>query len=235
MVLSSREDEAGKVQALDLGADDHGRWLGVPSGTRFTRPGAEYVSPTDQVVLVPADAWVATFHAPGGPVGLYVDITTPAVWHPGPRGTRRLIAIDLDLDVVRGTTGRVWIDDEDEFADHRVSLGYPDEIAALLQVEHVEAHRTTGVTRPQEVGVHAVRRAPRRRQTGRQQRLGRDVPAEDVVGRRGQLLAEEGPGVEPGQGHRGEHVAERGRHGRHPAPRSPGLRAEDRFTARPTW
>lgn len=120
-----------EFDALDLGADDHGDWLGVPSGTRFTRPGAEYVSPTDQVVLVPADAWVATFHAPGGPVGLYVDITTPAVWHPGPRGTRRLIAIDLDLDVVRGTTGRVWIDDEDEFADHRVSLGYPDEIAAL--------------------------------------------------------------------------------------------------------
>ena len=37
-------------------------------------------------------------------------------------------AVDLDLDVIRGTTGRVWVDDEDEFAEHRVSLGYPDEV-----------------------------------------------------------------------------------------------------------
>jgi protein associated with RNAse G/E len=37
-------------------------------------------------------------------------------------------AVDLDLDVIRGTTGRVWVDDEDEFAQHRVQLGYPDEV-----------------------------------------------------------------------------------------------------------
>ena len=30
-------------------------------------------------------------------------------------------AVDLDLDVVRGWTGRVWVDDEDEFAAHRYS------------------------------------------------------------------------------------------------------------------
>ncbi|WP_180935649.1 DUF402 domain-containing protein [Nocardioides ungokensis] len=36
-----------------------------------------------------------------------------------------LRAVDLDLDVVRGRTGRVWIDDEDEFAEHRVRFGYP--------------------------------------------------------------------------------------------------------------
>ena len=53
---------------------------------------------------------------------VYVDITTPPVWD----GTV-LRAVDLDLDVVRGNTGRVWVDDEDEFADHRVRFGYPDE------------------------------------------------------------------------------------------------------------
>ncbi len=42
-----------------------------------------------------------------------------------------LRAVDLDLDVVRGTSGRVWIDDEDEFADHRVRYAYPDDISAL--------------------------------------------------------------------------------------------------------
>ena len=39
-----------------------------------------------------------------------------------------LRAVDLDLDVVRGVTGRVWIDDEDEFAEHRVRFGYPEEV-----------------------------------------------------------------------------------------------------------
>ena len=48
------------------------------------------------------------------PFDVYVDITTVPVWLDGP--TRAVTAVDLDLDVVRGWTGRVWVDDEDEFA-----------------------------------------------------------------------------------------------------------------------
>jgi protein associated with RNAse G/E len=59
-------------------------------------------------------------------VQVYVDVTTPPSWD-----GRVLRAVDLDLDVVRGTTGRVWVDDEDEFADHRVRFGYPEEVARL--------------------------------------------------------------------------------------------------------
>jgi uncharacterized protein len=55
-----------------------------------------------------------------------VDMTTPPVWEGS-----TLTAVDLDLDVVRGNSGRVWVDDEDEFADHRVRFGYPDEVARL--------------------------------------------------------------------------------------------------------
>ena len=40
-----------------LGDDEHGTWLGFPRGTRMTRPGAEYVSPTDQLGLVPPASW----------------------------------------------------------------------------------------------------------------------------------------------------------------------------------
>jgi protein associated with RNAse G/E len=40
-------------------------------------------------------------------------------------------AVDLDLDVVRGWTGRIWVDDEDEFAEHRVHFGYPAEVVEL--------------------------------------------------------------------------------------------------------
>jgi hypothetical protein len=121
-----------EFDAVLLGSDEHGDWIGIPVGTFMSRPGAEYVAPTDQVGLVPAAGpderrgWLATFHAVGGPVQVYVDMTTPPVWD-GPV----LRTVDLDLDVVRGTTGRVWVDDEDEFAEHRVAFGYPEHVAAL--------------------------------------------------------------------------------------------------------
>jgi hypothetical protein len=135
-----------EFDAVYLGSDDHGEWCGLPGGTVFVRPGAEYVAPVDQAMLVPAaDAddrfWIATFHATGGQVEVYVDMTTPPEWE-GPV----LRAVDLDLDVVRGLTGRVWIDDEDEFAEHRVAFDYPDEVVAhaLASAERV---RTAVVSR----------------------------------------------------------------------------------------
>jgi len=38
-------------------------------------------------------------------------------------------------------TGRVWIDDEDEFADHRVRFGYPEDVArgAMTACDRVHA------------------------------------------------------------------------------------------------
>jgi len=132
-----------------LGADEHGDWIGFPEGSRFTRPGADYVAPYDQVGLVPPDqGWVAafrtdqaqvslvprdepfvaTFYAPGGSAhcDVYVDITTVPVW-----SGDTVTAVDLDLDVVRGWTGRVWVDDEDEFAAHRVQHAYPPHLVRL--------------------------------------------------------------------------------------------------------
>lgn len=125
-----------------LGTDGHGDWLGIAAGTEMSRPGASYVAPTHQLGLVPApgpDAdrgWLATFHDAGGPLRVYVDITTPPVWD-----ERVVRAIDLDLDVLCGPTGRVWIDDEDEFADHRVRFGYPEEVVrhALAACDLVHA------------------------------------------------------------------------------------------------
>jgi hypothetical protein len=40
-------------------------------------------------------------------------------------------AVDLDLDVVRGWSGRVWVEDEDEFAAHRVAHAYPGDVVRL--------------------------------------------------------------------------------------------------------
>jgi len=124
-----------------LGTDDHGEWIGFPAGSRFHRPGVDVTMPNDQVGLVPADSqpdrgWLATFHGPGSDFRLYVDMATPPVWDGD-----TLHSVDLDLDVVQGLSGRVWIDDEDEFADHRVRFGYPDDVVdgALASCRWVEA------------------------------------------------------------------------------------------------
>ena len=110
----------------------------------------QVVSRNDQVGLVPpADApdterWcVSTFHGPGGslPVAVYVDIATPPVWDGS-----TLRTVDLDLDVVRNDAGEVWVDDEDEFAEHRVAFGYPDEVSrlAMTSCDRVHAAVTAG-------------------------------------------------------------------------------------------
>jgi hypothetical protein len=122
-----------EFDAIRLGSDEHGDWVGIPAGTPMARPEATFVPPVDSLVLVPASSpssgpasrpwWLATFYSPGFHVEVYVDITAPARWDGSV-----LRAIDLDLDVVRGETGRVWVDDEDEFAEHRVAFGYPDDV-----------------------------------------------------------------------------------------------------------
>lgn len=127
-----------EYEALRLGEDEHGTWLGVPQGTLVTRPGAEFRTGEQQVVLVPAAGFVATFYAPGGtvPCDVYVDISTVPV-----ADAATVTAVDLDLDVLRGWTGRVWVDDEDEFARHRVRLGYPSTVVELAVASCEEVRR----------------------------------------------------------------------------------------------
>lgn len=85
-----------QYDALRLGEDDHGTWLGVPVGTLVSRPGAAFTTREQQVVLVPDDGYVATFFAAGGevPCDLYVDITTVATHR-----AHRISTVDLDLAV----------------------------------------------------------------------------------------------------------------------------------------
>lgn len=136
--------------SLYLGRDDHGTWLGFPRGTHMTRPGAGYVSPTDQLGLVPPSSWpvsergwLATFHGPGGPLAVYVDVTAPPTW-----SDSTVTVCDLDLDVVRELDGRVWVDDEDEFAEHQVSLGYPSEVIGAARASADRLVRLLGGGHP---------------------------------------------------------------------------------------
>jgi hypothetical protein len=122
-----------EYDALLLGRDGHGTWLGVEAGTRLARPGAEFATPQHFVTLVPRQQpFVATFYDPicadgaRSVVDVYVDITTVPEWD-----GEHVRMVDLDLDVVRGASGRVWVDDEEEFAEHRVRFGYPADLVRL--------------------------------------------------------------------------------------------------------
>ena len=130
---------------IHLGEDEHGQWLGFPRGTHNHRPGYEFHAEVDAVTLVPREDWcLPTFHAPGIWCDLYVDITTPSVWDRDADGPV-LRAVDLDLDVIRmsperpagpqpatylekAAPGQLFVDDEDEFAEHQVAYGYPAEV-----------------------------------------------------------------------------------------------------------
>jgi hypothetical protein len=121
-----------EMDAVFLGSDDAGDWVGFPTGTVMSRPGMTITTKNDQVSLVPSAgtavgrAWLATFHGPGGIVWTYVDMTTVPVWH-----GRTVRAVDLDLDVVEGLDRVVFVDDQDEFDEHRVELSYPREVVDL--------------------------------------------------------------------------------------------------------
>ncbi len=121
-----------EMDGVYLGRDAAGDWIGFPAGTLMARPGMSITSTNDQVGLVPAagtavgHAWLATFHGPGGIVWTYVDMTTVPVWQ-----GRTVRAVDLDLDVIEALDRSVFVDDQDEFDEHRVSLGYPREIVDL--------------------------------------------------------------------------------------------------------
>jgi uncharacterized protein len=131
-----------QIPAHWLGSDEYGDWVGIPAGTRMTRPGRDLRSGHDHVGLVPsrelADeerGWLAAFHVPQAETWVYVDMTTPPRWD-GPV----IRAVDLDLDVIRMREGWVLVDDEDEFDEHRVVFGYPPEVVALAEATRDRVH-----------------------------------------------------------------------------------------------
>ena len=141
-----------EFDAVRLGVDGHGHWVGVPAGTWLSRPDRGFHAWCDHVVLVPHDAWwVATMYGDDAdrPVDVYVDISTPSTWSEGEVRT-----VDLDLDVIRDPDGTVWIDDEDEFAEHQVSLRYPADVVAAAEASCAEVLRAVTELNGAFSGVH---------------------------------------------------------------------------------
>jgi uncharacterized protein len=126
-----------------LGEDEHGTWLGARSGAtaqRGNEPPIRFDAPSVQ--LIPAGQWwTAVFNGPPARVEVYCDIATPAQW----RSPGEVTMIDLDLDVVRMRADRrVFVDDEDEFAEHQVRYGYPPDV--ISHAEQAAAWLLAAVT-----------------------------------------------------------------------------------------
>jgi protein associated with RNAse G/E len=67
---------------------------------------------------------VASFNLDHRKHEIYIDLSTVPVW----RGDE-VTMVDLDLDVVRLVgSGVAKLLDEDEFAEHRVLFGYPEDV-----------------------------------------------------------------------------------------------------------
>jgi uncharacterized protein len=117
-----------------LGEDEHGIWLGAPGGTTIRRPGHVFPSTTEWVTcFATAAGWTASFYPHDRhTIATYVDITTVPEWSRDDESDV-VSMVDLDLDVVLLVEGELLIDDDDEFEEHRHSLGYPVEIVALAQ------------------------------------------------------------------------------------------------------
>ena len=113
--------------ARRLSEDDLGIWVGVTRGTASVYHGQPSVEQIPFVLLIPHHAWwTGMFNPPPRTSEVYCDITTPARWEGD-----TVHIVDLDLDVSRRRdSGLVELRDEDEFAQHRVQFGYPDEVVS---------------------------------------------------------------------------------------------------------
>lgn len=118
------------IPAIVLGEDEHGVWLGQPTGTVYAKAvGPVYATAAPQVLLCPREGWwTANFYGgESSKLDIYCDIALPAEWS----GPGEVTIVDLDLDVCRvRADGRVFLDDEDEFAEHQVRYNYPPEVIA---------------------------------------------------------------------------------------------------------
>lgn len=124
-----------------LGSDRWGDWLGQPDGWRNVRPGLEFLADGPNVTLLPPSGeYAMTVHAFPRRVRIYIDIAWDVHWE-----NREPQGIDMDLDVVKAIDHRgLFIDDRDEWDEHRVAYGYPLDVVQRLEALAVDLERRVG-------------------------------------------------------------------------------------------
>ncbi|MFC6569623.1 DUF402 domain-containing protein [Actinoplanes utahensis] len=116
-----------------LGTDDFGTWIGTPRGSvvHYSYGWRRRQRTREHAVrLLPHHGWwMAMFLDRPNRLDVYCDVATPAERDVSPTGIPRFTVVDLDIDVLRfRSDGRVQIDDEDEFHQHREHFGYPADV-----------------------------------------------------------------------------------------------------------
>ena len=120
-------------ETIYLGEDEHGLWFRQLEGSYSSRPGMDYNTETPVLFLVDREGnWVAKIFPPNRDdhMLIYIDIASQVVWN---EETLTVTGIDMDLDVIKLDTGKMWIEDEDEFLDHTQTMGYSDELVSVTQ------------------------------------------------------------------------------------------------------
>lgn len=126
-----------------LGSDQWGDWFGQREGWRSFRPGRDSAARGSNVSLLPPSGeYCFTWNEPPAATRIYIDVAWDVRWQEGePAG------IDMDLDVVRRDPsgpyrdrdgvlrqpGDVYIEDQDEWDEHRVAYGYPPHVVERLE------------------------------------------------------------------------------------------------------
>jgi protein associated with RNAse G/E len=120
-----------------LGSDQWGDWFGQHPGQGSSRPGRTFTATHPNVTLLPPSGdYAYTHNAPPHRTRVYIDIAWDVRWRDGePTG------IDMDLDVVDREDGGVYIDDRDEWDEHRIAYGYPAEVVTELDALAYELER----------------------------------------------------------------------------------------------
>lgn len=124
-------------ECVYLGSDRWGDWFGQLPGWDSSRPGRTFAPQQPNVTLLPPSGeWVFTRNAAPQRTRTYIDLAWDARWNgEGPAG------IDMDLDVVDRLGVGVYIDDRDEWDEHRVAFGYPADVVQRLEGVAVELER----------------------------------------------------------------------------------------------
>lgn len=121
-----------------LGEDAHGWWIFQKANEFCSRPGAAFYTASDALLLVPRTGeFVVTFYDDSypGDFRAYVDLATAHEWKTIRPGVIEFHMIDMDLDVIRSVERGVFVDDEDEFAEHRAQMKYPDDVVQAIRAE----------------------------------------------------------------------------------------------------
>ncbi len=139
-------------ECVYLGSDAWGDWFGQLPGWDSSRPGRTFEPQHPNVTLVPPSGdYAFTRNAAPHRTRTYIDIAWDLRWQDGePTG------IDMDLDVVDHAERGIYIDDRDEWDEHRVAYAYPADVVDRLDTLATDlAQRVTAGEVPFDEGTAA--------------------------------------------------------------------------------